>query len=272
MTDTHTSPVTAELFSVEKILRFYSREAQVFDHSNDTVVVKRQLLISAADEIDRLSRPVQLPASPVTSDRDAMVKKISMAMADGKDSGGYDTLLDMYAHTALKVIEDSRPAQCVLPAGYVAAPTEPTFQMKQAGYTAFIQANKTQVFGEAIADRMYRAMLADLPSTPGGQERKPCGCGIMCQDLGKEAGCRFLQPERDTLRKLVAIVYQHATESTMVPATLTADLLIDRAFGVGTAVTSTDGAWCEHCGCGNDALGYKHLETCGRTSTDGGGK
>ncbi len=37
--------------------------------------------------------------------RDALVKKISAAMADGKDSGGYDTLLDMYAHIALKVID-----------------------------------------------------------------------------------------------------------------------------------------------------------------------
>jgi|KBSMisStaDraftv2_1062788.scaffolds.fasta_scaffold578607_3 hypothetical protein len=38
--------------------------------------------------------------------RDALVKKISAAMADGKDSGGYETLLDMYAHIALKVIEE----------------------------------------------------------------------------------------------------------------------------------------------------------------------
>lgn len=33
---------------------------------------------------------------------DAQVYKISLAMAEGKDSGGYDTLLDMYAHIALK--------------------------------------------------------------------------------------------------------------------------------------------------------------------------
>lgn len=38
--------------------------------------------------------------------RDDLVKKISQAMADGKDSGGYDTLLDMYAHIALKVMEE----------------------------------------------------------------------------------------------------------------------------------------------------------------------
>lgn len=38
--------------------------------------------------------------------RDALVKKISQAMADGKDSGGYDTLLDMYAHIALKTMEE----------------------------------------------------------------------------------------------------------------------------------------------------------------------
>jgi hypothetical protein len=48
---------------------------------------------------------------PEISDRDALVKKISAAMADGKDSGGYDTLLDMFAHIALKVIEDRAPAQ-----------------------------------------------------------------------------------------------------------------------------------------------------------------
>jgi len=39
-------------------------------------------------------------------ERRALVIKISLAMAAGKDSGGYDTLLDMYAHTALTVIED----------------------------------------------------------------------------------------------------------------------------------------------------------------------
>ena len=38
--------------------------------------------------------------------RDALVKRISAALAEGKDSGGYETLLDMYAHIALKVVED----------------------------------------------------------------------------------------------------------------------------------------------------------------------
>jgi len=38
--------------------------------------------------------------------RRELVRKIAQAMAAGKDSGGYDTLLEMYAHTALKVIEE----------------------------------------------------------------------------------------------------------------------------------------------------------------------
>jgi hypothetical protein len=42
--------------------------------------------------------------SPV-SDRDALVKEISAAMSAGKDSGGYETLFDMLAHIALKVVE-----------------------------------------------------------------------------------------------------------------------------------------------------------------------
>lgn len=42
--------------------------------------------------------------------RKQLVLKISRAMADGKDSGGYSTLLDMYAHIALKVIEESTPS------------------------------------------------------------------------------------------------------------------------------------------------------------------
>ncbi|HEU0050166.1 MAG TPA: hypothetical protein VFQ43_21425 [Nitrososphaera sp.] len=37
--------------------------------------------------------------------RDELVKRIAAAMADGKDSGGYDTLLDMYAHITIKKIE-----------------------------------------------------------------------------------------------------------------------------------------------------------------------
>lgn len=37
--------------------------------------------------------------------RDELVKKISAAMATGEDSGGYETLLDMYAHIAIKEIE-----------------------------------------------------------------------------------------------------------------------------------------------------------------------
>jgi hypothetical protein len=72
------------------------------------------------------------------------------------------------------------------------------------------------------------ALSIALPAEPAADG--PCKCGVMCQDLGKEAGCRYLQPSRETLRKLVDIVYQHATESTAFPATVTADLLIDRAF------------------------------------------
>lgn len=50
-------------------------------------------------------------ASPEIADRDALVKKISEAMAAGQDSGGYETLFDMLAHTALKVIEGGHHAQ-----------------------------------------------------------------------------------------------------------------------------------------------------------------
>lgn len=67
----------------------------------------------------------------------------------------------------------------------------------------------------------------------------PCECSIMCQDLGEEGGCRYKQPARETLRRLVDITYQHATEDEQVPATHTADLLIDRAFGVGSIPPST---------------------------------
>lgn len=80
--------------------------------------------------------------------------------------------------------------------------------------------------------------LPELLSSVAQAARVTCDCGVMCQDHGKEGNCRYLRPERNTLRKLVDIVYQHATESTAVPATLTADLLIDRAY----AVTSTDGS------------------------------
>jgi hypothetical protein len=38
------------------ILRYHAHEGRVFDHSNGTVVVTRDLLIDAASEIDRLTR------------------------------------------------------------------------------------------------------------------------------------------------------------------------------------------------------------------------
>jgi hypothetical protein len=73
------------------------------------------------------------------------------------------------------------------------------------------------------------------PGEPVGESQAPrsdkvCTCGVMCQDHGLDGGCRYLRPERYTLRKLVDIVYQHATKSTTVPATHTADLLIDKVF------------------------------------------
>jgi hypothetical protein len=40
--------------SVEDLLRFDAREGNVFDYSNDTVVVKRAMLTKAANEIERL--------------------------------------------------------------------------------------------------------------------------------------------------------------------------------------------------------------------------
>jgi hypothetical protein len=41
------------------ILRYHAREAQVFDHSNDTVVVTRELLFRGAAGIDRLSEALK---------------------------------------------------------------------------------------------------------------------------------------------------------------------------------------------------------------------
>lgn len=69
--------------------------------------------------------------------------------------------------------------------------------------------------------------------------RQPCGCGVVCQDLGKEAGCRYMQPSRRDLRKLVDLVYQHAADC--VPMTLTADKLIDEVFGPAEAPEHTEG-------------------------------
>lgn len=84
--------------------------------------------------------------------------------------------------------------------------------------------------------QIARMALTAAPSSDA-KTAKVCGCGMMCQDLGKDAGCRYLRPERATLRKLVDIVYQHATESQTFPATVTADLLIDRAFALPDEAT-----------------------------------
>lgn len=50
---------TDELFDIEKVLRFHTHSARVFDASNDTVVVTRTLLSKAADEITRLRGAAQ---------------------------------------------------------------------------------------------------------------------------------------------------------------------------------------------------------------------
>jgi hypothetical protein len=63
----------------------------------------------AAGEITIIDAVLARSSPPKAVDRDVLVKQISAAMADGKDSGGYDTLLDMYAHIALKVIDQSSP-------------------------------------------------------------------------------------------------------------------------------------------------------------------
>lgn len=112
---------------------------------------------------------------------------------------------------------------------------------------------RAQGFANAEPEAIYYAMLDAAPQPPalsppvktGGEAEtvaqaapEPCKCGIMCQDHGEEGGCRYKQPARETLRKLVDIVYQHATEGETFPATHTADLLIDRAFGVGSSVPS----------------------------------
>lgn len=72
--------------------------------------------------------------------------------------------------------------------------------------------------------------IAQPPASKAG-----CGCSVMCQDLGKEAGCRYMQPARQELRKLVNVVWNEATESTAVPSTNWADKLIDRVFGLDAA-------------------------------------
>ncbi|WP_439398778.1 hypothetical protein ACRQ5Q_15335 [Bradyrhizobium sp. PMVTL-01] len=78
----------------------------------------------------------------------------------------------------------------------------------------------------------YSAAEGVLALIPAPAQR-PCNCGVMCQDLGKEAGCRYMQPARRDLRKLVDVVYKHAADS--VPMTLTADKLIDEVFGPDAA-------------------------------------
>lgn len=54
----------------------------------------------------------------------------------------------------------------VQPTGWKLVPIQADIRMMQTGYVAFMQANKTQVYGEAIADHMYRAMLAASPAPP----------------------------------------------------------------------------------------------------------
>lgn len=65
-----------------------------------------------------------------------------------------------------------------------------------------------------------------------------CRCGPMCEDKHRP-GCRYFDvtPTRVALRALVDAVWQHATESTAVPSTDTADRLITK-----TIIASHDAA------------------------------
>lgn len=62
-----------------------------------------------------------------------------------------------------------------VPDGWKLVPIEPTVAMMQAGYCAWLRADKTQVYGEAVADHCYSAMLAaaPLPSTPTDRKETP---------------------------------------------------------------------------------------------------
>src|SRR5689334_17098744 len=51
------SELSAE--QLASILRFHTREGQVFDHSNDTVVVTRTLLNKSADLIEQQQREIE---------------------------------------------------------------------------------------------------------------------------------------------------------------------------------------------------------------------
>lgn len=64
-----------------------------------------------------------------------------------------------------------------------------------------------------------------------------CRCGPMCEDKHRP-GCRYFDvtPTRVALRALVDAVWQHATDSTAVPSTDTADRLITK-----TIIPSHDG-------------------------------
>lgn len=46
--------------------------------------------------------------------------------------------------------------------GYTLAPKSPGKDFLQAGYCAWLQADKTQVYGEAVFDHAYRAALKSL--------------------------------------------------------------------------------------------------------------
>lgn len=35
-----------------------------------------------------------------------------------------------------------------------------------------------------------------------------------------------------------------------------------KALGTDASPLNHHSGWCEHCGCGNDVLGYRHLRSC----------
>jgi hypothetical protein len=73
-----------------------------------------------------------------------------------------------------------------VPEEWQLVPKEPTLEMLQAGYVAWLRADKTQVYGEAVADCCYCAMLAASPAVPslGGEGENCVGLSRTTQQAG----------------------------------------------------------------------------------------
>lgn len=134
-------------FATEKILRFHASDGQVFDRSNNTVVVTRALLTSAADEIERLRASAQEAPFPNKSLEDDIETSVRAILNFCSEDHSPERKIGYVRERIMRHIAQAAPY------------TTQSAQSKQV--TALLAARRQLVTlgGHGGSDKIHRAVL-----------------------------------------------------------------------------------------------------------------